>query len=80
MTLHEVKIFEKGTNRWIGMPAKEFVSENGEKRYTELVTFDSDSVKIRFRAQVMDAIDKILDANPDMKPENLIKANAEMPF
>ncbi len=80
MTLHEVKIFEKGTNRWIGMPAKEFTTDTGEKKYTELVTFDSDAVKIRFRAQVMGAVDKFLATNPDMTPEDLVKPDQEMPF
>ena len=80
LTLHEVKIFEKGTNRWLGMPSKEFINEHGEKKYTELVTFDNDGVKNRFRSQIMGAIDKFLTENPDMKPEEVIKADDEIPF
>ena len=80
MTLHEVKIFEKGANRWLGLPAKEFTNNMGEKKYTELVTFDNEAVKNRFRSQIMGAIDKYLSENPDMKPEDAIKENDEMPF
>jgi len=80
LTLHEVKIFEKGANRWLGMPSKEFVNDAGEKKYTDLVSFDNDGVKNRFRSQIMGAIDKYLQANPDMKPEDVIKEDDSVPF
>ncbi len=79
-TFHDIKIFEKGANRWIGLPAKERTTDSGEKIYTELVTFDNDGVKNRFRNQIMEAIDKYLKGNPDMKPEDVIKDNEELPF
>ncbi len=80
MTLHEIKIFEKGANRWLGMPSKEFTNPAGEKKYSELVRFRKDSTVKRFRAQIMEAVDKFLAQNPDMKPEDVIKENDEMPF
>ena len=80
MTLHEIKVFEKGTNRWLGMPSKEFTSDTGEKKYTDLVTFDNEGVKNRFRSQIMGAIDKFLAENPEMKPEDIIKPDDEIPF
>ncbi len=80
MTFKEIKIFEKGANRWIGMPAREFVNDLGEKKYIELVDFDNDGVKSRFRSQIMGAIDKFLAENPDMKPEDVIKEDDTIPF
>ena len=80
MTMHDVKIFEKGANRWITLPAKEFAGESGEKKYTELLTFDCDAVKNRFRSQIMGAIDKYLEENPDMKPEDVITQDDAFPF
>ena len=80
MSLHEIKIFEKGANRWIGLPAKEFTGDAGEKKYTDLITFDNDSVKNRFRNQIMGAIDKYLAINPDMNPEDAIKEDDTLPF
>ncbi len=80
MTLHEVKIFERGANRWLGMPAKEFTNQAGEKKYSELVTFDSETVKNRFKSQIMVAVDKYLQSNPDMKPEDVIKETEDLPF
>lgn len=80
MTLHDVKIFEKGANRWLGMPSKEFTNDQGEKKYTDLVTFDNEGVKNRFRNQIMGAVDKFLAANPDMKPEDVVKEDDSMPF
>lgn len=80
MTLKEIKIFEKGANRWIGMPSREFTNDLGEKKYIELIEFDNDGVKSRFRSQIMGAIDMFLAANPDMKPEDVIKEDDGVPF
>lgn len=80
MTLHEVKIFEKGTNRWIGMPAREYVSDTNEKKYIDLITWDNEGVKTRFRNQIMTAIDKYLEGNPDLKPEDVVKEEDAFPF
>lgn len=80
MTLHDVKIFQKGNNRWIGMPSKDFTDNFGEKKYTDLITFDNDNVKTRFRNQIMGAIDKFLSQNPDMTPEDVIKPEDDVPF
>lgn len=80
LRLHEVKIFQKGANRWIGLPAREYSNDMGEKKYIELITFDSEAVKNRFRSQIMGAIDKFLEQNPDMKPVDVINTDDDMPF
>lgn len=79
LTLCEVKIFEKGANRWVTMPSKEFVNEAGEKKYTELLVFDNEAIKNRFRSQVLQAVDAYIKTNPDLKPEDIIK-DEELPF
>lgn len=79
-TFHEIKIFEKGANRWLGLPAREFISDTGEKKYIELVTFDCEAVKNRFRQQVMEAVDAFIANNPDMVPEDVIKMEDNIPF
>jgi hypothetical protein len=80
ITLNEVKIFEKGAQRWLGMPSREYVNDAGEKKYIELITFDNDGVKNRFRTQIMTAVDKYLATNPDMVPEDAVKASDSVPF
>lgn len=80
MELNEVKIFEKGANRWLGMPSREFTNDAGEKKYIELVRFRKEATKNRFRSQIMGAIDKYLATNPDMKPEDVIKEGDDLPF
>lgn len=79
MTLIDIKIFQKGSNRWITLPSKEYVNEMGEKKYTELVAFDNDAIRSRFRGQIMEAIDAYLMQNPDLKPEDVIKEE-DLPF
>ncbi len=80
LTLCEVKIFEKGANRWLGMPSRDFINEAGEKKYIELLKFDGEGVKNRFRSQVMGAVDKYLAENPEMKMEDLVKPDDDLPF
>lgn len=80
LTLKEVKIFEKGTNRWISLPAKQSQMPDGNMRYDELIAFDNDSIKQRFRDQIMEAVDAFLATNPDMKPEDAIKFDDDLPF
>lgn len=80
MTFHDIKVFEKGSNRWITLPAKELVNDMGEKKYIEMISFDNEGVKNRFRSQIMGAIDKYLSTNPDMKPEDAIREDEELPF
>lgn len=79
MTMHEVKIFEKGARRWIGLPCREKIIGN-EKTYVELLSFDSEAVKTKFRDQVMGAIDKYIETNPDMKMQDVISIDSECPF
>lgn len=79
LTIHEVKIFEKGANRWISLPAREFVNDAGEKKYVDMISFDNDTVKNRFRDQIMEKITMYLDKNPEMKPDDIIK-DEDLPF
>lgn len=80
LELCEVKVFEKGANRWLGMPSREFTNQLGEKKYIELINFRKETTKTRFRAQILEAVDKFLLANPDMKPEDAIKEEEQLPF
>jgi hypothetical protein len=80
MELQEVKIFEKGQNRWLGMPSREFINNLGEKKYIELITFRKESTKNNFRRQIMTAVDKFLSENPDMTPVDVIKEDGDLPF
>lgn len=80
MTLHEVMIFQKGEQRWLGMPSRRWDAPGGEVKYTAHVTFDDDATLKRFRAQVMEAVDAYLAANPDMKPVPVVLEDDELPF
>ncbi len=80
LELNDVKIFEKGQNRWITMPSKEVLNSLGEKKYVEMINFRKESTKNRFRSQIMGAIDKFLSDNPEMEQTDLIKPEEELPF
>lgn len=79
LDIFDVKIFTKGTSRWLGMPSKKTVVD-GMDKYSELINFRKDSSRSRFRSQIMSAIDKYLESHPSLEPEPFIKATDELPF
>ena len=79
MTLHEVMIFEEGARRWINLPSQVY-EKDGEKKYKELITFDNDSARKRFRDQIMTDVDKFLAENPNCTPPDVIRDDSEFPF
>jgi hypothetical protein len=78
-TFLNVMIFEKGAQRWFSMPTID-KEVGGELKRFETGKWDSDAVKNRFRNQIMGAIDKFLAQNPEMKPEDVIKEDEDLPF
>ncbi len=80
MTLREIIIFQKGAQRWITMPSKQYTNDEGQIKYTELVVFDNETIRNKFRSQITNAIDKFLDQNPNLEPEDVIKESDDLPF
>ena len=78
LTLYDVKLFEKGAQRWVAMPSKELVSDTGAKTYKEMLKFD-DCARKRFHSQVVEAVDAYLLGNPDLKVPDVI-VDEELPF
>jgi len=80
MEIMDVKIFEKGSNRWIGMPSKEIPNGDFEKKYVELIKFRKSATSNRFKEQILNAVKKELTANPNMEPIDAIKELGDFPF
>jgi hypothetical protein len=60
MVLHNLMLHQKGEARWIGVPAREWLNQEGQKQFTPLVEFRDRYSADRFRDQVLDALDKHL--------------------
>lgn len=80
MTMHEVKIFQQGANKWVSLPCRDQINNDGTKKYIDLLSFDTDDVRNRFRAQILKAFDEYLKTNPNMDPEPVIIPDSKMPF
>lgn len=80
MEIFDIKVFEKGANRWVGMPSKEVPSADVDKKYIELINFRKANTRNRFKSQILDAINKELQINPEMKPMDVIKETDDFPF
>jgi hypothetical protein len=79
MNLHGVNIFQKGTQKWLGMPSRQW-EKDGETKWLEMISWADAPTAKRFRDQVMEAVDKYLATNPDMKPEPVVKEDDDLPF
>lgn len=80
MTMRGVTLFQKGENRWVGLPSRKWENDQGETKWQELIIFDDEGVRKRFSRQIKDAIDKFLETNPNMEPEPVILESQDLPF
>jgi len=80
LTLKEVKIFQKGANRWIGMPSRDYLQADGSKKYIELMEWDNEGVKNSFKSQIIGAVDEFLARNPGLEPVAAVKEEELFPF
>jgi DNA-binding cell septation regulator SpoVG len=53
LIIHDCKLFEKGASRWIGLPSREYIKNDGTKSYFPLVEFRDREVSDRFRDACM---------------------------
>jgi hypothetical protein len=65
MVIHNLTVHAKGEARWVGMPAREWTNEQGVKQYSPLIEFRDRATASRFRDQVLDALDKHLEASAE---------------
>jgi len=80
-TFKKVKVFQKGENRWVGLPTSQYTnSTTGEVKYEETGEFDTPAILTSFRNQVMAAFDKYQEENPELKPEDAVKEDDFCPF
>jgi hypothetical protein len=64
MVLHHLTLHEKGETRWIGLPAREWINEQGVKQYAKLIEFSDRVTSDKFRDAVLAALDRYLENLP----------------
>jgi hypothetical protein len=53
LKINGVMLLEKNGKRWVGFPSKEWVTGNGDKKYSPLIEFASTEVRDRFQLAVL---------------------------
>jgi hypothetical protein len=53
LIIHDCKLFEKGASRWIGLPSREYIKNDGTKSYFPILEFRDRETSDRFRDAVM---------------------------
>lgn len=69
------KLFQKGSQRWMNFPDKEFMV-NDEKKYMQFIVFKEPKNKNKFQEEVLKAIDKYCAENQSQQSES----DGDLPF
>jgi|SRR6516162_473803 hypothetical protein len=60
MIVHGLTIHRKNDARWVGMPSKEWINDQGAKQYTPILEFTTRIIAGKFRDGVLAALDQYL--------------------
>jgi DNA-binding cell septation regulator SpoVG len=72
VTLNNVTVMQKGTSRWVSLPSREVTSNTGERKFYDILTFDSASEREDFKNALLKAIDT---QKTDEQDEKIVVAN-----
>ena len=78
MIIRDIKVFQKGEQKWIGFASKKKVID-GQDKYVETIEFGTKS-KTRFRDAVLKAYDEFVAKNSGMIQKEIIKDDEVLPF
>ena len=60
LTLNGLMLHERDGARWLGLPAREWTDQQGEKQYAKIIEFIDRPTANKFRDAVLDALDRHL--------------------
>ncbi len=70
----------KDGKRWINLPSKEYLSENGEKKYSPVIRFRDKDHYYKFCDRAKESIDAWVEKNANKPPEEEPSEEEELPF
>lgn len=81
--IREMTYFQKGHQRWVSFPSKQFEVE-GEKKYMHYNLFEEPSMQAAFQEKVLKALDEFFKKNNESSQmnsqQNLENNYEEIPF
>jgi DNA-binding cell septation regulator SpoVG len=75
ITINDITVFQKESNRWINMPSRQY-EEEGKKKYFPFIRFDDPEIAERFTKTVLTLFDEWLKT----KKEKPAEVQMEVPF
>jgi hypothetical protein len=61
LVIHNCTLHQKNGSRWLGLPARQYVKDDGSTSYTPLIEFATKDARQRFQAAALEAVDHFLD-------------------
>jgi len=65
MILHDLTLHQRDEKQWIGMPAREWENNQGEKQYSRIIEFVDRAAADRFQVAVLEALTQYLETHHD---------------
>lgn len=62
LVIHNCSLHQRDGARWIGLPARQYVKDDGAKSYAPLIEFTSKDARQRFQAAALEAVDRFMEA------------------
>lgn len=80
VTINNVVVMQKGTSRWVSLPSREVTSNTGERKFYDILTFDSSSDRETFKDHLLKAIDAEKPSSEEVKIVTSGKSTVSIPF
>jgi len=74
--IRDICVHEKGGERWLGMPSKQYTDKDGTEKWAPIVKFPDKTIWSRFQAATLKALDAHLKASPPAD----YSGSADLPF
>ena len=65
MVIHDLTVHERGGDKWVSYPSREWVDQKGEKQFSPIIGFTNRSAADHFRDQVLEALGRYFSEVPD---------------
>jgi hypothetical protein len=64
LIIHDCTLHERGGERWISLPSREWKDAQGKRQFAAFLTFVDRETGDRFRDQVLAALDRYMEVRP----------------
>lgn len=69
LIIKDCSMFESGDKKWINLPSRQYEAD-GKKKYAEYIQYEDRAMNDKFKASIMEAVQKYMDTISNVKPSS----------